>query len=146
MISGRHSIDRGLLLEKLKLYGFSDRSHGLIENLLIDRKYKIKLNDVESEIKNSDLGVPEGSITGLLLFIIFINDLCYLNTESKMVLLADDTTLYNRAKNVIQQKAALIKDMMLFKIWLDNNKLLVNWSKTHAIHFKPKFTRNFSAT
>jgi retron-type reverse transcriptase len=108
------TIDRGLLLEKLKLYGFSDRSHGLMENLLTDRKYKVKLNDVESEIKNSDIGVPEGSITGPLLFIIFINDLCYLNTESKMVLFADDTTLYHRAKNVIQQKAALIKDMMLF--------------------------------
>ena len=138
------TIDRGLLLEKLKLYGFNDKSHDLIENLLTDRKYKVKLNGNESVIKNSDIGVPEGSITGPLLFIIFINDICYLKTESKMILFADDTTIFHKSKNITDLKNVLIKDMLLFSEWLANNKLLVNWSKTHAIHFKPKHSRNFT--
>ena len=60
------TVDRELLLIKLKLYGFTDNSHDLMENLLTNRKYKVKLDGIESFQRSSKIGIPEGSITSPL--------------------------------------------------------------------------------
>ena len=94
------TVDYSLLIMKLRLYGFSDSTSSLILNYLDGRSYIVQLNSFRSDEKNINFGVPQGSILGPLLFILFINDLCYLKIQSKLVILANDTTVYCQSDSI----------------------------------------------
>ena len=84
------SVDHGILLRKLERYGIRGMSLQLLSSYLSNRKQLTKYNGVESELKVIDIGVPQGSILGPLLFLLFINDLPLI-TEFGVRLFADDT-------------------------------------------------------
>ena len=85
--------------------------------------------------------VPQGSILGPLLFIIFINDLCHIQSQSLKCLFADDTTLFIAGKNLSNLTAALESDLKQISEWLEHNRLLLNVGKSNAMIFKWKYQR-----
>ena len=105
------TIDHDLLLNKLNKYGFSDNAYNLIKDYLSNRKSIVKFNGSKSKHELLKSGVPQGSILGPLLFIIFINDLCHIKTQSLKCLFADDTTLLNAGKNVSDITSELESDL-----------------------------------
>ena len=92
-------VDHTLLLKKLRHYKLSDKTINWFSSYLLGRKQKVVINNIESRVENVLCGVPQGSILGPLLFLMFINDLpLYTNNVATnnvaTDLYADDTTLY----------------------------------------------------
>ena len=134
------TVDHNLLIKKLELYNFCNKTIKLVANYLSNRTIKIKIDQVMSKSEILDVGIPQGSVLGPLLFIIFINDLCYLPLNSNLTIFADDTTVYNDNKILSELMDIISRDLELIHEWLCNNRLILNLKKTHAMLLGKKNT------
>ena len=93
------SVDHEILLKKLERYGIRGNALELMKSYLTDRQHLTKCNGIESELRGIEIGVPQGSILGPLLFLIFINDLPSVS-KFNVKLFADDTFLSIQDNNI----------------------------------------------
>ena len=87
-------VDHNILLSKLKRYSIHETALQWINSYLSDRKHFVSWNQTHSALLNLNIGVPQGSILGPLLFPIYINDIVNSSNILSSVLFADDTTVY----------------------------------------------------
>jgi hypothetical protein len=128
------TINHELLVEKLhRYYNFDSSSRALIECYLKERFCLVKQCELKSEMEPLRTGVPQGSILGPLLFIIFVNDLNYLNISSKLYQYADDTTITFASDSLAMLTNTLTIDLAQVANWLYHNHLLLNVKKTQAM-------------
>ena len=134
------TIDHNILLSKLYKYGIRGNTLNLLMNYLSNRYQFVSINNTSSSFLRIECGVPQGSILGPILIILYINDLPRVSTKLKF-LYADDT-------NIIYENTdanAIIKtiNMEMPKIieWIKSNKLHINVNKTVAMLFHTKQKR-----
>ena len=133
------TIDHQLLLIKLNKYGFSSNALDLIKNYLENRVSIVCFDGKSSSKEILKSGVPQGSILGPLLFIIFINDFCFLDLKGNKTMFADDTTLYLAGTSLWKIACDLECDLVVIADWLKHNRLLLNVKKSNAMIFKWRY-------
>ena len=112
--------------------------HKWISNYLHNRVQYTTVNNTRSDIKLIECGVPQGSVLGPLLFLIYINDIHKAIPGATPKLFADDTNVFVIGSNLseLQQKANYYLDCLYD--WCCCNKLTINWEKTNFMVFSPK--------
>jgi hypothetical protein len=114
------SIDHNLLLNKLSSYGILDDEYRWFSNYLSDRMQRVSVNGGYSEWAPVTGGVPQGSILGPLLFLVFMNDLPTVVT-SCTIIYADDTTIYYANTDPDHVIRALNEDLQFIADWIKSN-------------------------
>ena len=129
------TVDHNILLSKLKLYGIRGSTHSWFKSYLSNRKQYVEYNNFKSDTKTITHGVPQGSILGPLLFIIYMNDFSRSSDLLFSILFADDTSVFIEGKNFENISKILNTELEKVNMWLKANKLTINTKKTHYIMF-----------
>ena len=126
-----------ILLKKLKFYGVRDSANLWFQNYLNEREQYVSINGISSENGKILCGVPQGSVLGPLLFLIFINDLPNA-TDFLTLLFADDTTFQVSDVNLEELFVKANCELEKASIWFKANKLTLNVKKTKFMLFSDK--------
>ena len=142
------TVDHAILLDKLHYYGFKDSTLGWFKSYLTNRQQASCVNGNLSEAKTITTGVPQGSILGPLLFLIYMNDIGASFKHSKLNLYADDTLFYYSNPSINTISHVLKEDLSLVAAWLKTNKLSLHLEKTNSmlISSKPKGDNDLNLT
>ena len=126
-------LQHDLLLAKLNADGFDYKSLKLISSFLSNRKYRTKINSSFSEWKHLLIGIPQGSVLGLLSFNIYMCDLFLFMSESNVANYADDKTLYACEKKLYDVKIKFESESLILFEWFHDNYLKANSGKSHVM-------------
>ena len=130
------TVNHEILLEKLKHYGFRGITNNWLRSYLTKRKQFVRIMGYESELADINQGVPQGSVLGPLLFLIYINDISNALLYSQAFIFADDTSLLYGGKNPKRIKKCMNIDLKNLLKWLKSNKISLNVKKTELVLFK----------
>ena len=132
-------VHHGKLLAKLKSYGIGGPVLTWIESFLTNRKQRVIVNEAKSDWAKVTSGVPQGSVLGPLLFVVFINDLPeVIDEDSTMYMYADDTKLYRHIRAIDDTEVAQ-SDIDAMDEWGEEWGMFFHPSKCHALKLGHRF-------
>ena len=137
------TLNHDILLTKLRYYGIQGIALNWFQSYLTKRSQYVQYNDTSSSIREIETGVPQGSVLGPLLFIIYMNDIHTVSDKFSFILYADDTTLispicsFSHCSHNDMNYVSTMINLELTKIsdWLAVNKLSLNAAKTKFMLF-----------
>ena len=134
------TVDHAILLEKCQKLGLRGKIYNLLKSYLNNRQQFVMFKNESSKLNDISCGVPQGSVLGPLLFLVYINDLPDIPIKNQITLFADDTSIFGT-----MDRSEYIKDLSLVSNWMYSNKLTVNESKTKLLMFN-KFSNELFET
>ena len=136
------TVNHVILLDKLHYYGVRGIVHEWFSSYLANRTQTTHIdNDHISSKKNSVTGVPQGSVLGPLLFLIYINDIYLCSNKLGFYLFADDTNLLYADKDLKSLETTVNAELKNVCNWLNANKLTINAKKSNFVIFRPRQKR-----
>ena len=129
------TVDHRILLRKLYAYGIRGTLLKWFESYLTGRTQYVAFNGTNSDTHYVKCGVPQGSILGPLLFILYMNDICSVSKLLFTLLYADDTCVLLSGKDLNDLIAVLNVELISLSVWLKSNKLSLNTQKTFFMVF-----------
>ena len=129
------TVNHHILLDKLNYYGIRGTGNNWFKSYLSNRSQYVSIQGFESDIKEINHGVPQGSVLGPLLFLLYINDLHVAIKNSSVYHFADDTNLLNINTSPKRMQNQVNYDLKCLYNWLLANKISLNCSKTELIFF-----------
>ena len=130
------TLDHDILFFKLNHYGIRGIALDWIKSYMLNRKQFVSYNDNPSDIQSISCGVPQGSILGPLLFLIYVNDLPNVSDMLLTVMFADDTSMFVNGENLSTLETQLNSELKHVSTWLQVNELSLNVDKSCFIVFK----------
>ncbi|XP_046743250.1 uncharacterized protein LOC124409579 [Diprion similis] len=127
------TINRRLLLQKLANYGIMGTTWKWIKSYLENRTQQVKYGNKMSEKRKTKFGVPQGSVLGPLLFILYINDLARQLEFCQCKMFADDTVIFISGTNTEEIEQKLNHDLERVVKWMNSNSLKLNTTKTKSM-------------
>ena len=123
------TVDHKILLRKLMYYGISGKKNSVFESYLTNRMQYTKINNYSSNFQTIECSVPQGSVMGPLLFLIYVNDLpCASSFQT--TLFADDTSLHLSHKDIKTLQLNVQNELDKVDTWMRSNRLSINYNKT----------------
>ena len=132
------TVDHQILLAKLNHYGIRGVSNDWFKSYLSNRYQYVSINGYESGLAAINCGVPQGSVLGPLLFLLYINDLNQAIKSCKVHHFADDTNLLCLSNSIKKLNKQVNADLKHLVNWLNANKISLNVKKTEMVIFKSK--------
>ena len=126
-------VDHEILLQKLECYSFDSNALTVFKSYLNNRQQSVHIGATESKFNEIKSGVPQGSVLGPILFLLYINDLPLHVKHSQIALFADDTTIHGSSKSLESIEENMQKDLDNINKWCDENKMKINENKTNCM-------------
>jgi len=124
------TVNHVILLSKLDRLGVRGIANEWFKSYLTERKQYVSINNFLSPVKTMSLGVPQGSILGPILFLLYINDMARSTTRLKLVHFADDTTAIFSSRDADSVASVMNDELLKVNKWLSANRLSLNVNKT----------------
>jgi len=125
------TISHDLLLRKLQRYGMRGIAHNWLMSYLKNRKQYVNYQNENSKTVLTNIGVPQGSILGPLLFILYVNDFSNISNKLSFIQFADDTSIFASGPSLSEIGKNIEAEMKCICEWLQNNRLTLNVTKTN---------------
>ena len=129
------TVNHQLLLNKLQTFNLHFSAIAMLSSYLSDRHQSVFIGKSKSPQTACNIGVPQGSILGPLLFILYINELPTICKSTQVIMYADDTVVYVSDQNLSSINSKLTSDLALLSQWLCANHLTLNVKKTECMYF-----------
>lgn len=131
-------VDHDILLHKLENYGVRGTARNWFKSYLTNRKLFVHIEGKKSHFYELQFGVPQGSVLGPLLFLIYINDIINSSSKLDFSMFADDTALIVKT-DTANYEQTIDTEIQNVSNWFEANKLLLNVDKTKYIYFGPSY-------
>ena len=132
------TVNHKILLTKLEFYGVRGVALKWFENYLSNRKQYVEYKNEKSKLFEINCGVPQGSILGHILFLLYFNDIINSTEHLSFTLFADDTNVFYKSKSLDELNKTVNKELTNLSPWFRSNKLSLNINKTKFILFTNK--------
>ena len=130
------TLNHAILIRKLHSYGIRGQALSWFKDYLFNRQQYVTFNGTDSTHLSIKCGVPQGSILGPLLFLLYVNDIVNASSLLSFVLFADDTNIFYSHSSIETLVNTLNLELPKVSAWFKCNKLSLNINKTHFMHFK----------